>query len=245
MLTSGIIPAGAADLPSSDESEDEGPAPAVRKHKKKSTGANGQETTVFHGKNMYDYQGRTYMHPPLSEAPHLQNEMGSQETFIPKTCIHTWTGHTQGVSVIRLFPNTGHLLLSGSMDTKIKVSMRPRRRLSLLLISLRCQLWDVYTHGNCLRTFHGHMKAVKDVTFSNDGRKFLSCGYDRQMKLWDTETGQCLQRFSNGKIPYVVRFHPDEDKQHIFLAGMSDKKIIQVCSLYSQRNEKRLIVMAV
>jgi len=110
--------------------------------------------------------------------------------------------------VIRLFPETGHLLLSGSMDTKIK-------------------LWDVHTHGNCLRTFHGHGKAVKDVTFSNDGRRFLSCGYDRYMKLWDTETGQCLQRFNNGKIPYVVRFHPDEDKQHIFLAGMSDKKIIQ------------------
>jgi pre-mRNA-processing factor 17 len=48
------------------------------------------------------------------------------------------------------------------------------------------------------------------------------------MKLWDTETGQCIQRFNNGKIPYVVRFHPDEDKQNIFLAGMSDKKIIQV-----------------
>lgn len=48
------------------------------------------------------------------------------------------------------------------------------------------------------------------------------------MKLWDTETGQCLQRFGNGKIPYVVRFHPDDDKQNIFLAGMSDKKIIQV-----------------
>ncbi|KZV63122.1 pre-mRNA splicing factor [Peniophora sp. CONT] len=206
VLTSGIIPAGAADLPSSSESEDEGPAPAVRKHKKKSTGANGQETTVFHGKNMYDYQGRTYMHPPLAEAPNLQNDMGSQETFIPKTCIHTWTGHTQGVSVIRTFPETGHLLLSGSMDTKIK-------------------LWDIYTHGNCLRTFHGHTKAVKDVTFTNDGRKFLSCGYDRQIKLWDTETGQCIQRLSNGKIPYVVRFHPDN--QNVFLAGMSDKKIVQ------------------
>lgn len=48
------------------------------------------------------------------------------------------------------------------------------------------------------------------------------------MKLWDTETGQCLKRFGNGKIPYVIRFHPDEDKQNIFLAGMSDKKIIQV-----------------
>lgn len=48
------------------------------------------------------------------------------------------------------------------------------------------------------------------------------------MKLWDTETGQCLNRFSNGKIPYVIRIHPDDDKQNIFLAGMSDKKIVQV-----------------
>ncbi|KAI0344157.1 pre-mRNA splicing factor [Trametopsis cervina] len=192
-----------------EEEEDEEPEEEVQIRKAKpKRGAPGLESSVFHGKSLTDYQGRTYMSPPLSEAPQLQHESGSQETFIPKSCIHTWTGHTQGVSVIRLFPETGHLLLSGSMDTKIK-------------------LWDVYTHGNCLRTFHGHMKAVKDVTFSNDGRKFLSCGYDRQMKLWDTETGQCLKRFSNGKIPYVVRFHPDEDKQHIFLAGMSDKKIIQ------------------
>ena len=48
------------------------------------------------------------------------------------------------------------------------------------------------------------------------------------MKLWDTETGQCLNRFSNGKIPYVIKFHPDDDKQNNFLAGMSDKKIVQV-----------------
>ena len=221
------LPPDALDA-AADEEESEPEEEVQIKKAKPKRGAPGLESSVFHGKSLTDYQGRTYMYPPVSEAPQLQQEPGSQETFIPKTCIHTWTGHTQGVSVIRLFPNTGHLLLSGSMDTKIKVSLRSRRRLSLLLISLRCQLWDVYTHGNCLRTFHGHMKAVKDVTFSNDGRKFLSCGYDRQMKLWDTETGQCLQRFSNGKIPYVIRFHPDEDKQHIFLAGMSDKKIIQV-----------------
>ncbi|GJE85912.1 pre-mRNA splicing factor [Phanerochaete sordida] len=192
-----------------EEEEESEPEEEVQiKKAKPKRGAPGLESSVFHGKSLTDYQGRTYMSPPLSEAPQLQHEPGSQECFIPKTCIHTWTGHTQGVSVIRLFPNTGHLMLSGSMDTKIK-------------------LWDVYTHGNCLRTFHGHMKAVKDLTFSNDGRRFLSCGYDRQIKLWDTETGQCIKRFSNGKIPYVVRFHPDEDKQHIFLAGMSDKKIIQ------------------
>lgn len=71
----------------------------------------------------------------------------------------------------------------------------------------------------------GHTKAVRDVTFSNDGRQFISAGYDRQMKLWDTETGQCLRAFSNSKQPNVVRFHPEQ--QGIFLAGMHDKKIVQ------------------
>lgn len=141
-------------------------------------------------------------------------------------------------------------MLSGSMDTKIKVSpasslcaraSRIYTRLPdpdhlLALHSLLCQLWDVYHEGQCLRTFQGHSKAVRDVTFSNDGRRFLSAGYDRQMKLWDTETGQCIKAFSNGKVPYVVKFHPDEDKQNIFLAGMSDKKIIQVHALVPARS---------
>ena len=134
------------------------------------------------------------------------SEPGLQETFIPKKCIHTWSGHTKGVSKIQLFPGSGHLILSGSLDTRVK-------------------LWDVYNEGKCLRTFNGHTKAVHDVTFNNDGTKFLSAAFDRQMKLWDTETGQCLQAFSNGKIPYCVKFHPE--KQNVFLAGMSDKKIIQ------------------
>jgi pre-mRNA-processing factor 17 len=110
----------------------------------------------------------------------------------------------------------------------------------------------VYHDGKVLRTFIGHSRAVKDVTFSNDGRRFLSAGFDRQIKLWDTETGpslflvtpskpdllmayvyvkntgQCLQAFSNGQLPNVVKFHPDNDKQNVFLAGMHNKKIVQV-----------------
>lgn len=105
-----------------EEEEDDEPEPefTIKKAKPK-RGAFGQESSVFHGKSMTDYQGRTYMSPPLAEAPNLSSEPGSQDCFIPKVCIHTWTGHTQGVSVIRTFPETGHLLLSGSMDTKIKV----------------------------------------------------------------------------------------------------------------------------
>lgn len=103
-----------------EEQEPAEPESAVKKPRA-SRATLGQERSVFHGKSLTDYQGRTYMSPPVAEAPSLLSEPGSQECFIPKVCIHTWTGHTQGISVIRLFPQTGHLLLSGSMDTKIKV----------------------------------------------------------------------------------------------------------------------------
>lgn len=119
--------AGAAgpEIPDEDDDEedeeDAKAAAAIKSKAKARRSAFGQETSIFHGKSLTDYQGRTYMSPPLAVAPHLSSEAGSQETYIPKTCVHTWTGHTQGVSVIRTFPGTGHLLLSGSMDTKIKV----------------------------------------------------------------------------------------------------------------------------
>ncbi|GFZ50906.1 Pre-mRNA-processing factor 17 [Saitozyma sp. JCM 24511] len=169
-----------------------------------------EEKSIFHGKELLDYAGRTYMHIPTDTDVKLNPSEGSAppNAYLPEKCIHTWTGHNKAVSAIRLFPRSGHLLLSASMDTKVK-------------------LWDVYHEGNCLRTFLGHSQAVKDVAFNNKGEKFMSASYDRYLKMWDTETGKCIQAFTNGKIPNVVKFHPDPDKQNIWLAGMQDKKIIQ------------------
>ncbi|KAG0234224.1 hypothetical protein BGW41_001193 [Actinomortierella wolfii] len=168
----------------------------------------GAESTVFHGKEMYDYMGRTYMHIPQDLDVNLLGEPGRQECFVPKRLLHTYTGHTKAVSAIRLFPRSGHLLLSASMDSKVKI-------------------WDVYHDRRVLRTYMGHSKAVRDITFNNDGTRFMTASYDKNMKLWDTETGQCISTFSTKKIPYCVKFNPDEDKQHIFLAGCSDHKIYQ------------------
>ena len=85
----------------------------------------GEEKSIFHGKSLTDYAGRTYMHIPTDLGVNLRpsEDTPAPESFIPQACTHTWTGHTKAVSAVRLFPTSGHLLLSGSMDTKVKVSM--------------------------------------------------------------------------------------------------------------------------
>jgi pre-mRNA-processing factor 17 len=81
----------------------------------------GKEKTIFHGKEEYDYAGRTYMHVPTDVDVNLHGEPGSQQCFLPKNLIHTWSGHTKGVNAIKFFPGSGHLLLSAGLDSKIKV----------------------------------------------------------------------------------------------------------------------------
>lgn len=160
------------------------------------------DKSTFHGKEERDYQGRSWISPPKDV------KASNDHCYIPKRLVHTWSGHTKGVSAIRFFPKYGHLILSAGMDTKVKI-------------------WDVFNSGKCMRTYMGHSKAVRDICFSNDGTKFLSAGYDKNIKYWDTETGKVISTFSTGKIPYVVKLNPDEDKQSVLLAGMSDKKIVQ------------------
>nr|XP_002129631.1 pre-mRNA-processing factor 17 [Ciona intestinalis] len=166
-----------------------------------------EEKTTLHVQDPHDYQGRSYLHIPQDVGVNLKSSMPPDKCYLPKRLIHTWSGHTKAVSSIKLFPKSGHLLLSSSMDCKVK-------------------LWEVYNKRRLLRTFSGHGKAVRESSFNNDGSKFLSAAYDRYIKLWDTETGQCISRFSNKKIPYCVKFNPDENKQHLFVAGLSDKKIV-------------------
>ncbi|RDW69056.1 WD40 repeat domain-containing protein [Aspergillus mulundensis] len=166
------------------------------------------ETSEFHGSEQYDYLGRTYMHVPQDLDIDLKKPTGSIKNYVPKKLVHTWKSHNKAITSLRFFPQSGHLLLSSAADGKAKI-------------------WDVYHSRELLRTFSGHSKAITDTDFHVTGKTFLTASYDRQMKLWDTETGQCISRFSTGKTPHVIRFNPHPEHSHEFLAGMSDKKIVQ------------------
>lgn len=163
-----------------------------------------EASSEFHGERELDYQGRSWLAP----APGLSRRSGGDhDCFIPKKCIHRFTGHSKGIQTVRLFPSTGHLALSGSMDAT-------------------CKIWDVYNDRRLLRTYSGHAEAVRDVAFSNDGKAFASTGFDRFVRIWDTETGHCLHTLTpNRKMSYCVDFYPRDAS--IILAGASDNRIYQ------------------
>lgn len=73
-------------------------------------------------KDPLDYQGRSFLHAPQDVGVNLRSDSPPEKCFLPKAHIHTWTGHTKGIHAIRWFPKSAHLLLSASMDCRIKVS---------------------------------------------------------------------------------------------------------------------------
>ena len=174
-----------------------------------------KETSTFEGTQERDYQGRTYMHVPQDLDVDLVSDMENLDLkcYTPKKLVHTFkshgkNAHEKALTSLKFIPNSGHLLLSAAADGKVK-------------------LWDVYHNRELLRTYSGHTKSTVDVDFTPDGTKFVTASYDKQMKVWDTETGQCTGRFTTGSTPHVVRWQPDDASGKEFLAGMHDNKIVQ------------------
>ena len=83
-----------------------------------------------------------------------------------------------------------------------------------------CKLWDTETGKNNDKYF------ILCVFFHS------FCLVRLSFHLFCCDLGDCISRFTSKKVPYCIKFHPEEDKQHLFVAGTSDKKIVCVSSLY-------------
>jgi WD40 repeat protein len=73
-------------------------------------------------------------------------------------------------------------------------------------------LWNI-SDGRELRRFVGHSDGVRALSFSPDGDRLLSGGWDYTARLWDIVSGDEIQRF-DGHASHVtaVAFLPGEDR---------------------------------
>lgn len=46
-------------------------------------------------KEMYDYQGRSYLHVPQDVGVNLRSADAPDKCYLPKKQIHVWSGHTK------------------------------------------------------------------------------------------------------------------------------------------------------
>jgi WD40 repeat protein len=132
----------------------------------------------------------------------------TETCYLPKKLIHCWSGHRKGVQKIIWYPKSAHLLLSAGLDGELKI-------------------WDVLKDRRCLASYLGHDLGVKDVSFSNDGKTFVSSSFDKSIKVWDTETGKVKCVIERDKLGLVLKIHPDVDKQHVLLVGCPDRIVYQ------------------
>ena len=142
-------------------------------------------TATFHGKDSHNW-----LEAPARITGKLSADLPNSQ--LPRRLIHTWKGHSGGVQCLKFFPKSGHLLLSCSLDSRIKI-------------------WDTLADRECRMTYSGHSQGVRDISFTRDGSRFYSAAFDTMVHLWDTETGKILQSFSNNKIPFCVSVHPRDD----------------------------------
>ncbi len=142
--------------------------------------------------------------------------------------IHTLTGNVGRIQQVVFDPNcqyvlsaaskqvmmwdlrTGQLLRSFTFPSFIHM-IELNQNANVLAVSLVevLQLLDMQT-GQCIKTLQGHSKKVPALSFSPDGERLVSGGYDQKIKLWDTSNGRCIKTWE-GKVNWLrtVVFSPD------------------------------------
>lgn len=169
----------------------------------------GEEETSTLYDTDYSHNGKKkqpFLSPLKDIEVDLYKPSMSFKCYLPKRIIYTFKGHYDGCNTLAFLPQTGHLFLSGGNDNIIK-------------------LWNFYGDRKCIQDYLGHSNAIKALKFINDGSKFLSSSFDRNVKIWDTETSKVTKKLKFQSLPNSIDSRPMGNGDE-FIVGLSNSKIM-------------------
>jgi len=67
--------------------------------------------------------------------------------------------------------------------------------------------------------YKGHTGKVRSISIHPSGQYMISGSDDRTLRLWEVETGRCLQVIQIGATVYSVAFNPDPSKSIVAVAA--------------------------
>ncbi|PSN51199.1 hypothetical protein C0J52_06069 [Blattella germanica] len=164
-----------------------------------------EEKTVLHIKDTVDYQGRSFLHAPQDVGVNLRSDSPPERCFLPKAHIHTWQGHTKGITAIRWFPKTAHLLLSCSMDCRVK--------------------WDVRS-GEIVQEYDRHLGAVNTITFVDENRRFVTTSDDKSLRVWEWDIPVDMKYIADPTMHSMPAVTPSPNQKWLACQSMDNKIVI-------------------
>lgn len=113
----------------------------------------------------------------------LLEDMVHCKDRVPRKVLHRLEGHTDEVWFVQ-FSHTGKYLASASKDASV-IIWRCRE-----LIAGECNKSNAMLHK-----LRGHSETICFLSWAPNDKKLLSCGSDRTIRLWDTNSGECARVF--------------------------------------------------
>jgi WD40 repeat protein/mono/diheme cytochrome c family protein len=159
--------------------------------------------------------------------------------------LHRFEGHEDLVTCMAFGPNSRWAISAGydnqvirwsfetgaadpnfAFDAPVKyvnaVAVSPDGSRCLVCAESNIYIADAKT-GKVVRAYFGHADSVTAAAFSADGKRVLSGGDDRTLRLWEVESGKTLQVFRGceGGVKSVA-FSPDDKR---VLSGSADATV--------------------
>jgi WD40 repeat protein len=121
--------------------------------------------------------------------------------------------------------NSKNLLYTSRVHTQVtSISFSPNGILASASDDKTIKLWNLKNKGlEEILTLQGHLRAVKSIAFSPDGKILASGSWDKTIKLWDVDTGREIITLTGHKLQVsAVAFNPHS---HLLASASFDRTV--------------------